>query len=135
MHKATPILIVDRIEDVLPFWKAIGLEPSVQVPDEAFEDSRLAFAILSSGNAEIMYQTTASFRADIVRSATLEQAFALEIQQVSLYVEVESIEAVETAMDRAAQVMCRRQTRYGATEVAYRDPAGNVIIFAHRGGD
>jgi hypothetical protein len=34
-RKTTAVLIVDRVEPVLPFWSKLGITPGVQVPDEA----------------------------------------------------------------------------------------------------
>jgi hypothetical protein len=70
LRKATPVLVVDRIEPVLAFWKELGIEPTVQVPDQEATDGRLGFAILAADGIEVMYQTAASVRGDLVKSAS-----------------------------------------------------------------
>ncbi len=57
MIKITPNLIVDRIEDCLPFWvDRLGFETTVQVP----QGDRLGFVILKRELIELMLQSRAS---------------------------------------------------------------------------
>jgi hypothetical protein len=129
-HKTTSVLIVERIEPVLPFWSKLGISPGVQVPDAAATDGRLAFVILGEQGVEVMYQTVASIMGDTVASASDKKAFRLEPQQATLYIEVGDIAQVESRLAGERQVMPRRKTFYGATEVGYADPAGNIVIFS-----
>jgi hypothetical protein len=130
LRKATPVLIVDRVEPVLDFWKKLGITPTVQVPDEAATDGRLAFVILASEGLELMYQTTASVTGDLLKSMSDKAAFSAEPQQVTLYIEVSRLADIEGKLRGERQIMPRRTTFYGATESGYADPAGNVIIFS-----
>jgi hypothetical protein len=132
-HKTTAVLIVDRVEPVLPFWSKLGITPGVQVPDEAAKDGRLAFVILSAEGLEVMYQTVASITGDTVASATDKKAFRLEPQQATLYIEVGDLTQVESQLKGERLIMPRRKTFYGATEVGYADPAGNIVIFSEHG--
>ena len=34
LKKSTPVCVVERIEPALPFWKALGLAVTVEVPEE-----------------------------------------------------------------------------------------------------
>jgi len=52
LRKATPVLIVDRIEPVLPFWTKLGLTATTEVPDQNATDGRLAFVILAGEVSE-----------------------------------------------------------------------------------
>lgn len=122
MKKLTPILIVEDIEPVLPFWvDRLGFEKTVEVP----EGDKLGFVILNRGPVEIMYQSRASIRND---------APALLDMMASggsvLFIEVDSIDDVENALAGIEPVVPRRKTFYGATEVFVQDPAGNIIGFA-----
>lgn len=130
LRKATPVLIVDRIEPVLPFWKKLGLAPVVEVPDESAKDGRLGFAILATEGLEIMYQTAASVAGDLLKSMSVKGAFRAEPQQVTLYVEVTQLADVESKLRGERLIMPRRTTFYGAHELGYADPAGNVVIFS-----
>jgi uncharacterized glyoxalase superfamily protein PhnB len=129
-HKTTPVLVVERVEPVLSFWNKLGITPGVQVPDESAKDGRLAFAILAAEGIEVMYQTVASITGDTVASASDKKAFRLEPQQGTLYVEVGDLAQVESKLQGERQVMPRRKTFYGAMEIAYADPAGNIVIFS-----
>jgi hypothetical protein len=129
-RKATPVLIVERIEPVLSFWAKLGVEPGVQVADESAKDGRLGFAILATDGIEVMYQTVASIAADTVASASDKNAFRTEPQQATLYVEVQDLASVEGRLQGERLIMPRRKTFYGATEVGFADPAGNIVIFS-----
>ena len=133
LRKATPVLVVDRVEPVLTFWEKLGVMPTVQVPDADATDGRLAFVILAATGIEIMYQTAASIRADLVKSASVKDAFRTEPQQVTLYVEVSSLADIERALAAERLIMPRRTTFYGATEAGYLDPTGNIVVFSEHG--
>ena len=71
LTKATPVLVVDSIEPVLPFWRKVGLTPTTEVPDGS---GRLAFVILAAAGVEIMYQTATSVKDDLVQAASVQGA-------------------------------------------------------------
>jgi hypothetical protein len=77
-----------------------------------------------------MYQTLASVKEDLVASASVAAAFKAEPQQATLYVQVSSVAEVEERLQGERLIMPRRTTFYGATEVGYTDPAGNIVVFA-----
>jgi len=133
LRKATPVLVVDRIEPIIPFWSKLGVTPSTEVPDGIANDGRLAFVILAAEGIEIMYQTTSSFREDLLKSASVKEAFRPEPQQTTLFVEVSQLSEIESKLSDERLIMPRRTTFYGSTEVAYTDPAGNIIVFAEHG--
>ncbi len=130
LRKATPVLVVDQIEPVIPFWMKLGVTPTTEVPDGAANDGRLAFVILAAAGIEIMYQTISSLREDLVKSASVKDAFRTEPQQTTLFVEVSQLAEILSKLEGERLVMPRRVTFYGSTEVAYTDPAGNIIVFA-----
>jgi uncharacterized glyoxalase superfamily protein PhnB len=132
-RKTTPVLIVERIEPVLSFWKKLGITPGVQVPDASANDGRLAFAILAAEGVEVMYQTVSSIKGDTVASASDQAAFRAEPQQVTLYIEVSDLSKVESQLAGERLVMPKRKTFYGATELGYADPAGNIVMFSEHG--
>src|SRR5258708_12164090 len=85
----TPVLFVEKIESVLPFWaQRLGFIKTVEVP----EGDRLAFVILQQGNAEVMYQSFASVDKDL-------PAIAADIRKrpTFLYLEVDDLETLKTA--------------------------------------
>ena len=122
LRKATPILFVEAIEPLLPFWsERLGFALTTQVP----EGDRLGFAILERDGVEVMMQTRASVRADV--PALLDTPAGGTI----LFVEVDALDPVIEALGENTEVVVpRRTTFYGADEIFVREPGGNVIGFA-----
>lgn len=121
VKKLTPVLMVEAIEPVLPFWvDRLGFEKATEVPD----GDRLGFVILTQGPVEIMYQTRRSVAADAPQVA--DQAMGATM----LFLEVDDLDAVAEALTGIEPVIPRRRTFYGADELIVRDPAGNVVTFA-----
>jgi uncharacterized glyoxalase superfamily protein PhnB len=123
--KLTPVLFAQEIEPCLKFWEErLGFEKTIDVP----EGNKLAFAILQKGSAELMYQTYASAEKDVPTiSAQIHKGPSF------LYVEVENLDEIVTAMKGAEVVIPIRTTFYGAKEIGIRDPAGHIITFAQVG--
>jgi hypothetical protein len=132
VRKVTPVLVVDQIEPAVVFWSKLEIKPSVQVPAA---DGRLAFVILSAEGLQIMYQTAASVREDLVASASDAQAFRSGPQQATLYVDVDNLAEVEQRLAGERLIMPRRKTFYGAIEVGYTDPAGNIVVFGQHAAE
>jgi hypothetical protein len=123
IKKVTPVLIVDRIEPVLPLWDALGFSRAAEVP----HGDVLGFVILTRDGAEVMYQTFDSVRGD--EAKVLEGPSA--IGAAAVFIEVGDIEALAALIpSNTAVIVERRQTFYGSTETVIRDAAGNVITFA-----
>ena len=126
IKKLTPILFVERIEPVLPFWvERLGYTRTAEVP----HGDALGFVILEKDGVEIMYQTRDSILADAPAVAD-----GLPMRGSLLFIEVDDLAAVERAMEGVEIVVPRRTTPYGAEEVFVREPAGNVVGFAQFGG-
>jgi hypothetical protein len=123
IKKVTPVLVVDRIEPLLPLWDALGFTRAAEVP----HGDALGFVILARDGVEVMYQTFDSVRGD--EPKVLEGARA--IGAAAVFIEVDDIEALATQIPPGTDVIvARRQTFYGSTETVIRDGAGNVITFA-----
>lgn len=121
IKKITPILYVDAIEPVLPFWMdRLGFTKSAEVP----EGDRLGFVILERDGLEVMYQTRASVSADVPALADTPMGGSM------LFIEVESLDPILAALSGIEPVVPRRRTFYGADEFFVREPAGNIIGFA-----
>lgn len=121
MKKLTPVLFVDEIEPALSFWvDRLGFEVTTEVPHE----DRLGFVILKKENVEVMYQTQESVRADIPSLA--DSPFG----GTFLFIEIEDLDAVESALKGIDPVVPRRKTFYGSEELVVREPGGNAVIFA-----
>ena len=125
VKKVTPVLFAEEIEPCLKFWvERLGFEKTIDVPD----GNKLAFAILQKGGVELMYQTYASAEKDVA-------GVRPEVRKGPsfLYVEVENLDEIITAMKGTDVVMPVRTTFYGAKEIGIKDPAGHIITFAQLG--
>ena len=123
VKKLTAVLFVEKIESVLPFWtQHLGFIKTVEVPD----GDKLAFVILQQGSAEVMYQSFASVDKDL-------PAIAADIRKgpTFLYLEVDDLAAVKTAIAGMDVYMPEHTTFYGSREIGVKDPAGHFITFAY----
>src|SRR5215831_6326657 len=108
IKKLAPVLIVDRIEPLLPLWKALGFTTTAEVP----AGDSLAFVILVRDSVEVMYQTVESVRAD--EPKVLEGARPLGA--TALFFEVDDLEAVAAQIPAGTEiVVTRKKTFYGST--------------------
>src|SRR5258706_5273893 len=120
IKKATPVLIVDRIEPLLALWDAIGFARVTEVPN----GDVLGFVILTRDGVEVMYQTFDSVRGD--EAKVLEGPRA--IGAAAVFIEVDDIEAVAALIpSRTDVIVARREKVYGSTEIVIREGAGHVI--------
>jgi catechol 2,3-dioxygenase-like lactoylglutathione lyase family enzyme len=123
MKKLTPNLIVNKIEDSLPFWiDRLGFEKTVEVP----EGKQLGFVILNRDGVELMLQSRASLAKDV-------PAIADAAYRSVLYIEVPNLAPIRKALSGWPPATAERTTPYGATEIIVRDPDGNAVFFAQHG--
>jgi uncharacterized glyoxalase superfamily protein PhnB len=123
VKKITPVLLVDQIEPILPFWiDRLGFTKAIEVPD----GNKLAFVDFQKGGVEVMYQTYASVEKD----APPEMRAAARRGPTYLYLEVDNLDAVLATMKDVNKVMPERTAFYGMREFAVQDPAGHFITFA-----
>jgi uncharacterized glyoxalase superfamily protein PhnB len=126
MKRLSPVLYVEEIEPCLPFWiDRLGFARTAEVP----EGDRLGFVILQKGDVQLMYQTRASVQADVPPLAEQPMGGSM------LFIEVDDLDVVADALQGITPVVPRRTTFYGADELIVREPAGNVVTFAHFAGD
>jgi uncharacterized glyoxalase superfamily protein PhnB len=123
VKKITPVLLVNEIEPILPFWiDRLGFTKAIEVPD----GNKLGFVDLQKGGVEVMYQTYSSVEHD----APPAMAAAARKGPTYLYLEVDDLEAVLAALKGVPRVMPERTAFYGMREFAVQDPAGHFITFA-----
>ena len=122
LKRLTPVLYAERIEPSLDLWeRRLGFTRVASVP----EGDHLGFAILVREGVEIMYQTFASLEQDIAPLGPEVRA-----SRQLLFIEVDDLAAVEAQLQGVPEVVPKRETFYGMTEVLVREPAGHVIVFA-----
>jgi hypothetical protein len=126
IKKATPVLIVDRIEPLLPLWDALGFARAAEVPNGEV----LGFVILVRDGVEVMYQTFDSVRGDEAKVLDGSRA----IGAAAVFIEVDDLDHISGRIPAGTEILvARRQTFYGSTETVIRDAAGNVVTFAQFG--
>ena len=133
MKKLTPIITVEAIESCLPFWTdRLGFEVVATVPHNGVA----GFAMLRNGGVDVMYQTRSSVDADFAGSGGPSGLGAqLEGGTSTLFIEVESIDALLGGLAGADVVVPRRTTFYGMDEIFVRAPCGTLVGFAARTGE
>ncbi len=125
VRKITAVLFAEEIEPCVKFWvERLGFQKTIEVPD----GNKLAFATLEKGNVELMYQTYASADKDV---GAVSQA--IRKGPSFLYVEVDNLDLIISAVKGADVVISVRTTFYGAKEIGIKDPAGHIITFAQFG--
>ena len=123
VKRITPVLLVQEIEPLIPFWvDRLGFAKTVEVPD----GNKLGFVLFQKGSVEVMYQTYSSVEKDAPPGMSGEARKG----PTYLYVEVENLDAVVPAMKDARLVMPVRTAFYGMKEFAVQDPGGHFITFA-----
>jgi uncharacterized glyoxalase superfamily protein PhnB len=123
VKKITPVLLVNEIEPILPFWiDRLGFIKTIEVP----EGNKLAFIAFQKGGVEVMYQTYHSVEKD----APPAMAAAARKGPTYLYLEVDDLDTVLAALKDTPKVMPERTVFYGMREFAVQDPAGHFITFA-----
>ena len=124
MKKLTPVIVVDAIEPVLPFWRdQLGFAVTAEIP----HGDRLGFVILQRDGVEVMYQSRASVAADVPAMARGDGT------RTVLFLEVEDVEDVARRMKEFETIVPMRKTSYGSTEFFVRAPCGSAVGFAQFG--
>lgn len=126
LERLTPILVVDSIEPVVPFWEALGFRATN--PNRV--DGKLAFIEFVKEGYNIHYQTLVRIERDIPGATEM-----LTGNTSLLYLAVDDLDAVIAALGDAEVVIPRRNTRWGADEIYVKEPGGNLIGFAKFGSD
>lgn len=122
LQRLAPNLIVDAIEPCLAFWQErLGFSRVVEVP----HGDALGFVLLQRDGVELMLQSRASMADDVAPLGS-------ESFRTCLYVNVADLGPIREALEGVERVVPERKTFYGADEIIVRDPAGNVVAFAHR---
>jgi uncharacterized glyoxalase superfamily protein PhnB len=126
LRRLTPVLVVESVEACIGFWsERLGFDITNKVPGP---DGLLVFASVEKDGIEVMLQTRASVIAERATAAA-----ELDGHSITLFIEVEDLDAVEHALDGVPIVQPRHRTFYGSTELYVREPGGNVVGFAQFG--
>ena len=138
MKKLTPILTVEAIEPLLPFWTdGIGFQVTARVPHPPdASDGPLGFVILAQGEVELMLQTRESVAADVGAAATAagqaQLADRLADSMPLLFLQVDALDPVLARIPDPQVVVPRHTTFYGMDEIFLRTPGGALLGLAAR---
>jgi uncharacterized glyoxalase superfamily protein PhnB len=121
VKRITPVLLVMEIEPALPFWvEKLGFTKAIEVP----HGNKIGFVALQKGNTELMYQTYASVAEDLPSFAETQKG------PTFLYIEVDNLDAVVSALKNSKIVQPERTAFYGMREVGFQEPGGHYVTFA-----
>jgi uncharacterized glyoxalase superfamily protein PhnB len=98
------------------------LTPNLYTDDVA---SCVKFWVDRKGNIELMYGSYASLEKEPLVAGSFQRGTGF------LFIEVDDLDAVLTAMQGVPTVAPVHKTFYGSTEFTVKDPAGHLITFAH----
>lgn len=118
---ATPVLFVDRVEPTRDWFLKAGFTVMFDVP----EGDHLGFVGLQNNGVQVMVET----RGNANESAGV-QAKTKEARNAVVFVEVDDVEAVISAMMGSKVLAERHKTFYGADEITYEEPGGHLVTFA-----
>ena len=120
VKRATAVLFVDRVENTKAFLERAGFTATVEVREE----SGLGFSLMECGTAQVMVQTRDNAREPIaLRKATHESHNAM------VFIEVEDIDAIISALVADPTLVDRHSTFYGADEVTYAGTTRVTLLF------
>ena len=121
ISRATPVLFVDKVEATRDFFKRLGFEVLVEIP----EDERVGFSLLQKDDVQLMVET----RGNANEPAAL-RALSRGSRLAVVFVEVDDLDAVIGALGDAKVAVERHTTFYHADEITYEEPGGNLVTFA-----
>jgi hypothetical protein len=121
ISRATPVLFVDRVEPTRDFFMKLGFTVLFDVPD----GDHLGFAGLEKDGVQVMVET----RGNAGEGPRL-QAFTRQSRGAVVFVEVDNLELAIGALATEQVLVERHETFYGADEISFLEPGGNVVTFA-----
>ena len=121
ISRATPVLFVDRVEPTRDFFTKVGFIVQFEVP----EGDRLGFAGLEKDGVQVMVET----RGNATEGARLRE-ITRRAGPAVVFIEVDNLDALIAALATEKAVVERHTTFYGADEISFVEPGGNVVTFA-----
>ena len=121
---ATPVLFVDHVEPTRDFFLALGFAVAFDVP----EGGRVGFAMVTKDGVNVMIET----RGNANEAPALREA-SVESRRAVVFVEVDDLDAVISALAGHPVFVERHTTFYKADEITYEEPGGHLVTFAKLG--
>ena len=121
ISRATPVLFVDAVEPTRDFFTKLGFTVMFDVP----EGDRLGFAGLEKDGVQVMIETRGNANeGDALREVSRSSRGSV------VFIEVDNLDAVITALATERAIVERHTTFYGADEISFMEPGGHVVTFA-----
>jgi hypothetical protein len=121
VRRVTPVLLVDRVEPTAEFFKRLGFAATIEIR----EGDGLGFALLDLEGIQLMVETRDNPReSPSLRTVTKQSRAAL------VFLEVDDLDAVIASLAGVPVLVERHSTFYGADEITYTEPGGNLVTFA-----
>lgn len=119
--RATPVLFVDAVEPTRDFFTKLGFTVLFDVPD----GDRLGFVGLEKDGVQVMVETRGNpNEGDAIREISRGARGSV------VFIEVDNLDAVITALATEKAIVERHTTFYGADEISFMEPGGHVVTFA-----
>lgn len=119
--RATPVLFVDAVEPTRDFFTKLGFTVLFDMP----EGERLGFVGLEKDGVQVMVETRGNANeGPAIREVTRNSRGSV------VFIEVDNLDAVITALATEKAIVERHATPYGADEISFMEPGGHVVTFA-----
>ncbi|MBN2589254.1 MAG: VOC family protein [Sedimentisphaerales bacterium] len=135
MHiKLTTNMMVEDVNDTVDFYNGVlGFEFVMGVPEDGQnivtlkqDDQRLNFALVKSGNAEMMFQSRKSITNEFPEFSNMNIGGSL-----AFYIDVEDIKQLYSSLKEKTKIIKDMHTTfYGKEEFAIQDCNGYILTFA-----
>ena len=135
MHiKLTTNMMVENVNGTVSFYSdALGFEFVMGVPEDSQnivtsnqEDQRLSFALIKSGNAEMMFQSRKSLVNEFPEFSNINIGGSL-----TFYIDVEDIKQLYSNLKNKVKIIKDMHTTfYGKQEFTIQDCNGYILTFA-----
>lgn len=132
--RATPVLMVDDVNRTVDFYRdVLGFAFVLGVPEGSRETvaawppaARLAFAMVESGQARVMFESRSALASEFPRLAEARMGGT-----VALYLDCDDLDALYARLSETAPFLkAPHTTFYGTRECSIEDINGYVLIFA-----
>jgi uncharacterized glyoxalase superfamily protein PhnB len=128
MESLSPNIFVKDIRATVEFYKMLGFEFTMTVPEEG--KGELVWAMMICGKVTIMFQTFQSL------GNTLPQISRQDGGSLLLYINLRNIRSFyESIKDKIRIVHGLEKTFYGATEFSITDNNNYLLTFAEHEGE
>jgi uncharacterized glyoxalase superfamily protein PhnB len=123
MESLAPNVFTRNMQETIAFYKLLGFEVTMSVPENAQED--LVWAMMQNGNVTMMFQTLESL------GESLPEISRKDGGSLLLYINLKNVRSFyESIKDKVKLLSGLDVTFYGATEFSILDNNNYVITFA-----